>query len=219
MRALHSDREVGQQSCSVSPVLLLKVSEHWVSDARACCSDFKAQIGTVCRVANSLSTGANKPDLTHEAAAHGRASQFQVPFFPVKQGGQYVHGSGPSDTERAKGCESEWKLAWVVDIVEIPVLEAALAEDEVLFAHDNDDNSQPIRQNEEEGIKGFLEAMGTDACKDNVDSGSQYDQERTRNALEPRTEHLHCEREAVQIWDVVGNDGKLRHGDCQLTGH
>lgn len=122
-----------------------------------------------------------------------------------------LHCTDPSQAERGESSSSERKLAWVVDIVQIPVLEVSLSEDPVFFADNDNDDGEPVSQDEKEGIEGLFEAVSSNAGENEVDGGGDDDEERSWNSLDPWTEYLDSQGETVQVRNVVGDDGKL-HG-------
>lgn len=114
------------------------------------------------------------------------------------------------------GGDSEW-LFCTVFVVLGPVPREAALEDEMIRQNDALVDGQPIRNQIHEILQSGLElAVARDGDGD-VDGSGESRPEEARDVSSPPTQHHESERNRVDVWAVVGDDGQSQDDDTEFA--
>jgi len=130
--------------------------------------------------------------------------------------GHSSNHTGDTEAEGSDGSDSGWKglgvcvVFWVVRV-------HGLAEDKVLSERDAFVDGEPVSDEIHEVLEDALEVRVSWDGDGDVDTGCDSDPDEARDLLGPSSENLEGEGDAVDVWDVVADDGEGEDDEAELA--
>jgi len=173
--------------------MLLNRTQASIADSSKCKSQFEANITAIWWCTSVFGNWSNPPDLAHS----------------------YNH-TGDTEAESSDGSNTDWELAWLVIIFWAVILGSA-AEEEVFGEADTAVDGKPVANKVHEVFKDLLKVRVPRNSNGDISTSTDESPDEAWDNGGPSAKNLHGEGHAVDVWNIVSDDGEGEDNQAELS--